>query len=87
MIQARNETQRNWSFMWPGDMEHVYYEDGTKRDLATGDYVVTFGKYSGTRMDEMSDVGYIQWLQKSAVEKGDALLEKVCTMRLYELQQ
>jgi len=85
MIQARNETKDNWSFMWPGDMKHVYYEDGTKRALETGDYLITFGKYSGTRVDELSDVGYLQWLERSAVEKNDALLQEMCKIRLEEL--
>ena len=80
------ETEDNWGFMWPGDDDHFYYEDGTKEKLAPRHNTLTFGKYKGQHLGEIDDVGYLRWLLKTAEEKDDWFLSTTVTMRLNELQ-
>lgn len=72
--------------MKKGDDDTLYYDDGTSVPLSPNVYTLEFGKYKGICLADVDDVGYLSWLQGSAIEKKDWFLEKVTTMRLYELQ-
>lgn len=75
------------SWGWLGADDNVYYDDGTATKLTTNLVRVPFGKYKGWVLSELDDIGYLQWLKDNAVEKRDLFQEKMCIMRLYELQE
>ena len=76
-----------WEYMGLGDDNHLYDEDGHKRPITTHDDTLHFGKYKDLTLAEVSDVGYLQWLQKSNLEKkpSDWFLDRIISMRLKEL--
>lgn len=71
----------NWEFMRPGDDETIYYEDGTTHKLQPSDYVLTFGKYEGKNLEEVTDEWYIAFLAKMSVEKKDWFLAKCLSLK------
>ena len=70
-----------WWFMWPPDEDNMYCEDGRKRPLQASDYHLTFGKYSGLNIAEVTDEWYLSFLKKMADEKGDWFLSKCLSLR------
>lgn len=76
-----------WVYMGLGDDDHLYDEQGNKRRITTADYEFTFGKYSGLTMNQVTDKGYLEWLQESNLAKkpSDWYLDRIITMRLKEL--
>ena len=73
-----------WS--WLKDMDTVIYEDGTTAPLTTDLLEIPFGQHSGTKLSDFMDVGYLNWMLKDAVDKGDVFMEKCVTLRLLELK-
>ena len=67
------------------DMTEVVFEDGTRKPFDSTCIKITRGKMSGKDLSEIDDVGYLNWMVKSAVEKGDVFTEKCARMRLLEL--
>lgn len=76
-----------WGYIWPrSDMETIHYDDGTTAPLATDLVQVPFGKYKGWKLSEVMDAGYLEWMLKDAVDKGDVFMEKCARLRLLELR-
>lgn len=71
--------------MWPGDDDHLYNEDGKKRKLTTKDLTIEFGKYKGTKVSDITDRGYLEWLYK--VKEDDWYVRKIVGMRLEEYEK
>lgn len=71
--------------MVKGDNDNLYFGDGSKRPLTTHDYTMPYGKYEGLTIGEMTDVNYLQWMLRNAVEKREWFVERLVTMRLKEL--
>jgi hypothetical protein len=71
----------NWEYMIKGDDDNLYFEDGTCRLLTASDYHLTFGKYSGQTLDEVSDEWYLGFLKKIAAEKGDWFLSRCLALK------
>lgn len=76
-----------WVYMKQGDDDHLYDEDGNCRPLCTRDYVFPYGKYKGTALNEVTDVGYLKWAKsKNDIERcPDWFFNKIVMMRLREL--
>lgn len=71
----------NWEYMKKCDDDNLYFEDGSYRLLEASDYHLTFGKYSGQNLDEVTDEWYLGFLKKIAVEKGDWFLSKCLSLK------
>lgn len=71
-----------------GDDDHLYDEDGNKRPITTKDFTLPFGKYKDMTLHDVSDISYLEWLQKSNLEKKpvDWYMDRVISMRLKELK-
>ena len=67
------EQETNWEYMKKGD-DNLYFEDGTHRPLRPSDYHLTFGKYSGQTLAEVSDEWYLSFLKKVGTENKDWFL-------------
>lgn len=81
------DTNDNWAGLSPyADDGIIYYEDGSSRPLTTDQVVMTFGKYKGWNLSEVSDVGYLEWLVTSSVDRDDTFPEMMARMRLNELK-
>lgn len=80
-------SNKKWEYMGLGDDDHLYDEEGNKRLITTRDYTFTFGKYKDLTMADVTDAGYLRWLQESNLQKKhvDWYLDRVVTMRLEEL--
>jgi hypothetical protein len=79
--------ETNWEYMKPGDDEHLYFEDGSRRRITCSDFVMTWWeKYKGMTVAEISDLRDLTWLLKIAKEKSDWYVEKIISMRLKELE-
>lgn len=83
-----SNTHNPWEFMREGDDDHLYDEHGNRRPLCTRDYVFPYGKYKGTALTDITDVGYLQWAKKKNDEAPlpDWFFDKIVVMRLTELQ-
>lgn len=84
-LKDKNTTEDNFSWLCISSNDTICYEDGTTKPLTTDQIVVTFGKYNGQLLSEISDIGYLQWLVKSATEKGDLWQVLVTNLRINEL--
>ena len=70
----------HWGFMRHDDPDHAYFENGDKEPLTKAHYMIDFGKYKGTTLDKIDDEWYLKYLQKSATENKDWLLDKVLNL-------
>ena len=71
----------NWAYMKWDDDEHVYWDtEGPREKLTAKHYELTFGKYKGMTLDEIDDAWYLQFLQKTADENEDWLLDKCLSL-------
>jgi uncharacterized protein (DUF3820 family) len=70
-----------WWFMWPPDEENMYCEDGQVRPLQASDYLLTFGKYSGLTLADVTDEWYLNFLQGVADKNGDWFLNKCLSLK------
>lgn len=71
----------SWEYMILDDNDNLYFEDGTKRPLQASDYRLTFGKYSGLTLEDITDEWYLGFLQKLALEKDDWFLGRCLQLR------
>lgn len=72
-----------WS--WPELRDGVWYivfEDGEDRKLVTSDVHVDRGKYAGTKLSELLDKGYLEWLSKLP---NEPFINQMALLRLKEL--
>jgi hypothetical protein len=49
--------------------------------LTPKDYLLKFGKYLGSTLDEVNDEWYLKFLDKIAKEKGDWVLERCLAIK------
>jgi uncharacterized protein (DUF3820 family) len=78
MITGLKETDDNWAWLSTKHVEDtVVYENGDKEPLCSAHYVLDFGKYKGTRLSDLDDEWYLNFLRKTATQDGDQLLIKM----------
>ena len=71
---------------WCMDLKTIHYEDETSAELATDLLEVPFGKYKGWTLSDVIDQGYMEWMLKNAMDKGDVFMEKCVRLRLLEIK-
>ena len=76
------QQSKPWWFMWPPDETNIYCEDGQKRPLKASDHHLTWGKYDGLNLEEVTDEGYLWYLRKKAKEEGDWFLAKCLSLKV-----
>jgi uncharacterized protein (DUF3820 family) len=69
------------------DGKFVLFEDGTEKELQTSDLVVAIGKYKGMNLSDVSDRWYLEWAQKTCLEKGDECTANRLQLRIDELRE
>lgn len=74
----------NWSTLSP-DMTYIHYEDGTTEPLTPAHLMVEFGKCKGQKLSEISDIWYLNFLKKMAVDKGLLFAVSCVSIRILEL--
>lgn len=62
MLYLQDKSDDNWSAFCDHSMTVVKYDDGTTKPFTLDDIIFTHGKYQGTTLGELSDVGYLQWM-------------------------
>lgn len=74
--------------MRAGDDDHLYDEEGNRRDITTHDYVFPYGRFEGFKLSEVDDTSYLEWARDSnnAKKPSDWYFNKVVTMRIKELK-
>jgi len=77
----------DWHYMGLGDDNNLYDEEGNSRPMTTADYQFEFGKYNGMKLCDVTDKGYLVWLQESNESKKvpDWYQDRLLTMRIKEL--
>ncbi len=78
---TKNKCDPTWVFMKQGDDDHIYNECGEKKLLTASDYHLTFGKYSGLTIAELTDEWYLTFLEGVAKEKNDWFLARCLSLR------
>lgn len=53
--------------------------------LGTDHLTLSFGKYKGTLLSDMSDVSYLEWMLRTAKDNGDQYSATMIRRRLHEL--
>ena len=82
-VQDKGEV---WGWVGP-DIDHVRWEDGSVEELATDLVLVDWGKFKGYVLSDIDDAGYLNWMLKDAVDKGNVWQEKCVRLRLLELNR
>lgn len=75
-----------WGWVGP-DIDYVRWEDGSVEELATHLVLIDWGRESGKLLSELDDIGYLNWMLKDAVDKGNVWQEKCVRLRLLELNR
>lgn len=82
MVTIKDKPNGAWGFIWGKDLDRIYYEDGTSFDFNSNLIEFDRGQKAGTSLADISDVRYLNWLIKIAVDSEDIFLEKCARFRL-----
>lgn len=86
MITIKDKSDDNWCALGFDDNSHVYCEDGTKEPFTTSHVLFTRGKYEGELLSNVSDVWYLNFMQKQGVDNEDWFMQECAKMRLLEIK-
>ena len=85
MVGIIDKPDDNWGWVSLADDSWVCFENGEREKLTTKHVLIERGKYAGTRLLDLDDAWYLNFMKKQGVENGDVFLLKCANLRLLEL--
>lgn len=86
MIAIKDKSEEVWGWYDINQKGMIRYEDGTTKKITSKDVIFTSGKYAGTLLSDLSDVWYLNFMKKQAVDNSDWFMEQCAKLRLLEIR-